>query len=92
VFHRALKRKGYSETDRMALIGPLVCTKGPVNGLRDMARLSAFLNDESGTTAIEYGLIAGLVSLGIIGGLGSFMDSVNAMYTHIIDNVSSASP
>lgn len=28
-----------------------------------------FLKDEEGATAIEYGLIAGLVSLAIIGGL-----------------------
>jgi pilus assembly protein Flp/PilA len=32
--------------------------------------LSNFLNDESGATAIEYGLIASLVSVAIISALG----------------------
>lgn len=31
--------------------------------------ISRFVKDESGATAIEYGLIAGLISIAIIGGL-----------------------
>jgi pilus assembly protein Flp/PilA len=57
-----------------------------------MVPFSAFFKDESGTTAIEYGLITALVSLGLIGGLNSFFDSVSVMYAYITDNVSSASP
>ncbi len=34
-----------------------------------MSILRSFLRDESGATAIEYGLIAGLVSVVIIGAL-----------------------
>ncbi len=34
-----------------------------------MNKLSTFMNDESGATAIEYGLIAALVSVAIIGAL-----------------------
>jgi pilus assembly protein Flp/PilA len=35
----------------------------------DMTLLRTFLNEEDGATAIEYGLIAGLVSVVIIGAL-----------------------
>lgn len=31
--------------------------------------ISRFVKDESGATAIEYGLIAGLISIAIIGGV-----------------------
>lgn len=34
-----------------------------------MARLSVFLRDERGATAIEYSIIAALISITIIGGL-----------------------
>ncbi len=34
-----------------------------------MNKFTAFMNDESGATAIEYGLIAALVSVAIIGAL-----------------------
>ncbi|MGB4866112.1 MAG: Flp family type IVb pilin, partial [Hyphomicrobium sp.] len=36
-----------------------------------MTMFSRFMNDESGATAIEYGLIAAIVGVGIIVGLGS---------------------
>ncbi len=46
-----------------------------------------FLNDEEGATAIEYALIAGLISMGIIVGagllgtaLGTFFTSVSGMF------------
>lgn len=40
----------------------------------------AFLADESGATAIEYGLIAALVSVAAIGALGAMGDSLEAMF------------
>ena len=40
----------------------------------------AFLADESGATAIEYGLIAALVSVAAIGALGTMGDSLNSMF------------
>ncbi len=43
--------------------------------------LRRFLVDKSGTTAIEYGLIAGLVVLGIIVTVGLIGDEVLAMFT-----------
>ena len=40
------------------------------------SKLKAFLADESGATAIEYGLIAGLVSVAAITALGAMGDSL----------------
>ncbi|GHB18806.1 components of type IV pilus, pilin subunit [Pseudovibrio japonicus] len=42
-----------------------------------------FLKDESGATAIEYGLIAGLISVVIIGGVTTAGEEVSALFTTI---------
>lgn len=44
-------------------------------------RMKAFLNDKSGVTAIEYGLIAALVGVAIIGGVTLLGDSLDALFT-----------
>ena len=50
-----------------------------------MKMISRFLGDESGATAIEYGLIAGLISVVIIGALTSLGTKVNSKF-HVIGN------
>jgi pilus assembly protein Flp/PilA len=40
-----------------------------------------FIEDESGATAIEYGLIGTLISLAIIVGFGAFSDAVKFMFS-----------
>lgn len=45
-----------------------------------------FLEDEAGSTAIEYALIAALVSIGVIAALYIFRDGVVGMYAYITDN------
>jgi pilus assembly protein Flp/PilA len=47
--------------------------------------LVRFVTDESGTTAIEYGLIALLISIGIIGALAVIGTSLGGIYV-AIDN------
>lgn len=42
--------------------------------------LHRFLSDENGATAIEYGLIAGLIALTIIGALTGTSGSVKSMW------------
>jgi pilus assembly protein Flp/PilA len=42
-----------------------------------------FGNDERGATAIEYGLISGLVFLAIVLGIQSYADSMNGVYSAI---------
>lgn len=39
-----------------------------------------FLKDRSGATAIEYGLIAAVLSLAIIGGVGTAANSLGHMF------------
>ena len=41
------------------------------------------LNDESGATAIEYGLIAALVSVAAVTALGQMGDSLSQMFTKV---------
>ena len=45
------------------------------------------LADESGATAIEYGLIAGLIVVAIVAGATSLADSNNANYDRIETNI-----
>lgn len=47
------------------------------------AQLQQFWNDEDGATAIEYGLIAGLVAIAIITALGLMSDSLNELFGRI---------
>ncbi|KAA3510976.1 Flp family type IVb pilin [Agrobacterium rosae] len=42
-----------------------------------------FMKDESGATAIEYGLIAALISVGIIAGAGVVGTQLSALFTNI---------
>ena len=41
-------------------------TDDRVQGANKMKTVARFMNDESGATAIEYGMIAALISVGII--------------------------
>jgi pilus assembly protein Flp/PilA len=49
-----------------------------------------FLNDESGATAIEYGLIAALVSVAAIAALGSLGNSLGTMFNSVANELSGA--
>ena len=42
-----------------------------------------FVKDESGATAIEYGLIAAIVGVGIITGLGTLKDGLNTLFGNV---------
>ncbi len=48
-----------------------------------MKLVARFLKNESGATAIEYGLIAALISVAIIGGASAVGTSVNDTFTTI---------
>ena len=49
-----------------------------------------FANDESGATAIEYGLIAALVSVAAVTALTSVGTSLNNMFTTVSDTLDAA--
>ena len=42
-----------------------------------------FLADQQGATAIEYGLIAAIVGIGIIVGLGALRDGLNNLFNNV---------
>jgi pilus assembly protein Flp/PilA len=50
-------------------------------------RVSQFLREESGATAIEYGLIASLIFLVIISAVKAFATNATAMFFKISSNV-----
>lgn len=52
---------------------------------------SRFLKDESGATAIEYGLIAGIISVGIISTLGPLRDALNDVFGQITTDLGTGS-
>ena len=60
---------------------PLLAVRCP-NGSKKMKYISRFVKDESGATAIEYGLIAALIAVVIIG-------AVTALGTGVSDNMQS---
>jgi len=53
--------------------------------------LKRFLRDESGVTAIEYGLIAAGIFLAVVTAIGVFTDSTNTMLGKIQTAVTSTS-
>lgn len=55
-----------------------------------MKTLVRFLKDESGATAIEYGLIAALIGVAIITALTDYGDATEDMYDRIETSVVNA--
>ena len=54
-----------------------------------MKKLAArFLKDQSGATAIEYGLIAGLIAVVIIGDVTKLGTNISAKFNIIASNLS----
>lgn len=51
---------------------------------------SRFLKDESGATAIEYGLIAALISVAIITGATTLGGTLNTTFRNIADKMTTA--
>lgn len=58
-----------------------------------MTKLFAqFAKDEDGATAIEYGLIAALLSVAIIGAVSSVQDSLEATFTTVSTTLTNPNP
>ncbi len=53
-------------------------------------KLMLFLKDDSGATAIEYGLIAALVSVAAIGALTAMGDSLSSLFDTVSTALSTA--
>lgn len=61
-------------------------------GFRMFGTVKSFIKDESGATAIEYGLIAALVSVAAIAALTALGDSLETMFTNVSNALDSAQP
>ncbi len=53
-------------------------------------QIQNFINDESGATAIEYGLLAALVALGIAAGATALGTQLGALFTRISTRLAAA--
>jgi pilus assembly protein Flp/PilA len=59
-------------------------------GARNIASYAQFLHDESGATAIEYGLIVAGISIAIAGVLNAVGSGLNATFNTLIADLASA--
>jgi pilus assembly protein Flp/PilA len=59
-------------------------------GERSMSTFRRFVQDDSGATAIEYGLIAALVSVAIIVALGTLGNNLNNTFSTVAEELGSA--
>jgi len=55
-----------------------------------MTTITRLINDESGATAIEYGLIAGLVAVAIIAALSYLGGELQSLFEYVGDTVGAA--
>ncbi len=55
-----------------------------------MNTVQNFLTDESGATAIEYGLIAALVSIAAIGAMGALGNSLGDLFNTVASELDTA--
>jgi len=55
-----------------------------------MTTMRRLIHDESGATAIEYGLIAGLVAVAIIAALTALGGSLQNLFSSVADTVNAA--
>ncbi len=55
-----------------------------------LKQIKSFCADESGATAIEYGLIAALVSVAAIGALTTMGDTLNTLFSTVSNSMNTA--
>lgn len=75
-----------SEPDPSREAAPAVARGGPF-GARFRRALRAFDVDDAGVTAIEYALIASLVAVAILAGVGALGAQLEAMYLRVCNAV-----
>lgn len=57
---------------------------------RIIEKIAWFVEDQDGVTAIEYGLIAALIAIGIIAALSTVGKDLKTVFTTIADDLDSA--
>ena len=57
-----------------------------------MSAIRIFWNCEAGATAVEYGLIAALMSVALIAGYGSVANSISKTFTYLAEQLNTETP
>lgn len=57
-----------------------------------MNKFAHFLKDESGATAIEYALLAGLIGVGIVSAAGTLTGSIGTLFGKITTKLNALNP
>jgi pilus assembly protein Flp/PilA len=52
-----------------------------------LRHIKAFIRNEDGIAAIEYGILAGVIAVGIVSGAGELKNAINAMFTTVSGNL-----
>ena len=55
-----------------------------------LAKSHSFIRDETGATAIEYGLIAALISVAAIAAMGAMGDSLQTLFNTVAGELTNA--
>ena len=56
-----------------------------------LGKIVAFVNEEEGASAIEYGLLVGLIALAIVAGATALGSAINTMFTNAAGSLNAAS-
>jgi pilus assembly protein Flp/PilA len=51
-----------------------------IKGEKQMERIKNFFKDESGASAVEYGLLVALIAVGLIGAMGALRTSIQGAF------------
>lgn len=65
-------------------------TAAPAAKGSPMTLLKSFLRDETGSTAIEYGLIAAIIAVGLIAALSSIKGNLQAKFNKVSTAINTA--
>jgi len=57
-----------------------------------LRKIVAFINDEEGASAIEYGLLVGLIALAIVAGATLLGQSISGMFGRAADALDAVAP
>jgi pilus assembly protein Flp/PilA len=57
-----------------------------------LRKIVAFINDEEGASAIEYGLLVGLIALAIVAGATLLGTSISNMFTRAAASLDAVAP
>lgn len=62
------------------------------SGEKHMKNVMKFLKNKSGATAIEYGLIAALIAVAVIGGVTALGENANTTFTTVATEMAGTAP